>query len=474
MTTFGQMYNTGWAGGVETAGIYYRSVCQLAAVASLVKTVEPANPNVDWDRAKAIFMHVMNDYTTRAAGGGVGWGYPGGTGAPGSLPFQGSAIGASCGLAGGFVWPYLSTLERQTARAVFASLADRYYTYRTANWFTSAQASVSIEIDTLTETASADASFLALISQFYRGHPNNRLWLARAQELMNWAYSGYQYEAATNRYRVANHSMRFHPLYGISTPNDSGVALVAWAAQGVGLGNSSGINGITPLNPGSANSALYGYTANSAGLYRIFNVMASQTEWIKGTPISTGQVNSVPTIPSNSDFTFQSFTRNGANFSQVVNFQDKNYLGIAGVSDWGVGADFQNSAFAASWWLAKYVAPSSVGSSSVNYNTLLSRQAVDAGYGYLPTIMSSPTSGTWGYLASTCQSANGADVTRILVQFFESFTAPTTCSQTNTHLFLNTWSGYNHVVAYLLARGGLGQPFWPASGGNSTLPNFAN
>lgn len=464
------LYRTGWASNdVNQAGIYYRTVMQWLSAAAVILVADPGNPNVSLAQVLALYTHVMSDYRTRQGVGGGGWGFPVGFGDPGVLPFQGTAICACATVAAGLLWPVFDESQRALTRDVLADMADRYVAVRDAQYFT--DRNTNPQIDTLTENASADASFLAGVSQFYRGHPNAQLWMQRAGELFGWAYAHYFRDATNTRCLVAAHRMFHHPMYGLSTPNDTGIGLVPWVAQGIGLETDTGLDGITSIAPGTPNSRLYGYEIeNGVGQIRLFNVLSAQMEYVRGVPVTTTPLDTIPLVPATSDFTLQGIVRNGGNQNVRTNYRSMSYQGVVGVSDWGCGLDFQNSAYASGWFLDKQ-ANTSPNNAGANFRTLHNWQRRDRGYAYHTSLA---PQAAWGYLRETCASTRGIDVTRVLVRYYDPLLAHTPCSRTNSHFFLNTFKAWNHVGAYLLARGGHGRPVWPrTAAGASTLPDFS-
>ena len=476
-------YTYGPGGYMDTG--YYRAVCNTSAVGALVKTVEPGNPNVDWERLRAMLHVVVDEYfvsPTGSAGWGT-WEYAGpdsqSAGRVGQLHFTTGFVGYPCALAAGLMWNQLNGTEKSSVRNTLRHLASRLYQHRTTDYYSSKQTCY----DSPTEEASGDAAFLALMSQFDRDYwPYSEQWRIRAQELMDWAFSHlnkvpgcavppndvnqhyYNYDDT-----ASNHGMYPHPNYGLSVLNDVARAVLPWAAQGIHIqDNPSGVNFITSLsaNSGSGNHRLFG-----GGPDRFYTVHNANVHFIKG---SSGGY--APLISESSDFTFAGRTYHALNTNQYADFASKSYLGVSGVSDWGFGADFQNGAFALAGWLDLTYYPSP-GNGHDNYTRLLEHQRLDTGYGYLPTRHTSGCGSTpqtsmdgwsWDFLAASC----GGGESRIgpLVPFFVDLPPLTLGYQVNTHFFLNSFSALNHLVGYLYSKS---LAYWPMDqNGNSTLPNF--
>jgi hypothetical protein len=464
------LYRSGWASNDNhQAGIYYRTIVQWLSAAAVVLLNDPEHPAISLSQVLALYTHVMSDYRMRQGFGGGGWGFPVGFGDPTVLPFQGTAICACATVTAGLLWPLFEESQRALTRDVLADMADRYVAVRDAQYFT--DRNTAPHLDTMTENASADASFLATVSQFYRGHPNSQLWLQRAGDLFAWAYAHYLRDSTNSRRLVSAHRLFYHPMYGLSTPNDTGIGLVPWVAQGIGLEAATGIEGISSIAPGTPNSRLYGYeVAQGAGRIALFEVLGSQMEYVRGAPVTAGPLAGIPLVPATSDFTLQGIVRNGSNQNVRTNYRSMSYQGVVGVSDWGCGLDFQNSAYASGWLLDKLANPIP-NNAGANFRTLQGWQRRDRGYAYHTSLA---PQATWGYLRETCASNRGMDVSRVLVRFYDPLAPHTPCSRTNSHFFLNTFKAWNHVAAYLLTRGGHGRPVWPASADNkSTLPDFS-
>ncbi len=456
---------------------YYRTVANSAAVAAMVKQLDPENPHCDIPRAVALLMAVLNEYTAFELNGQpkIGWGRTQGE----ALGFLNESPGGPCIIAAALLWRFLDPGQRQIVRNVIADLANRVVAQRSVAFYSQfhfgPDPNTNYISDTKAEEASISGSFLALASQFYRSHPNSGQWLSRANELMRWSFD--VYEQADADYLVANHGMRFSPSYGISALNEAARAILPWAGQGISLTRTTGLPpGIPPI--AGANANLYG-----ADVMRFFELMRSQVNYIHGVTRSNY---GVPIIPPWSDLSFQGVTLQSTNMSNVIDFRQRAYMGVSGVSDFGTGADFQNGAFALGAWIDVTVFPSP-GTPDANYATILRSQSMDAGYGYLQTVFSggcdnasvpadgNPAGWTWGFLPASCPAPNAGR----LVPFFPDGTGYsgtphlTRANQINTHFFLNSLSAINHVVGYIYARGIDGRPFWPVGAdGQSTLPDF--
>ena len=454
MTAFGPWRSAAWnyrpGGYVDHS--YYRAVCNTAAVGALVKSLDPGNPNVDWGRVKAILLAAVNEYWSKD--GSPGWGFYNGTGNRGGLHWTTGFIGYPCALAAALTWNQLDANQKSAVRGALRDLATRLYWNRDRNYYSTKQSQEGG--NTTSEEASAVASFLAVMSQFdpsYNGLPpeyvGSSAWLVAARDLMEWAF--YDFDAQTDT--VANHNMKPHPNYSLASLNDSARALVPWVAQGIRIQDSS-------LNHASGNDRLYGGNENGGGPDRFYTLYKAV----------------MPYIRTNSDFTFDGRTYNLSNPNDYRDFRLKSYLGVAGVSDWGIGADFQNGAFAFTSWLDLTYYPS-IQIGDYNYGRLLTWQSSDSGYGYLPSSNKNGCGSTqtssgwyWGSLSASCGgSQTTGDTVGMVVEFFTpNNPARSLSGQVNTHFFLNSFSALNHIVGYLYMRSVFTSPYW------STPPNFAS
>jgi hypothetical protein len=390
-------------------------------------------------------------------------------------------MGYPCTLAAALTWPSLDGSERLAVAAALRDLATRLYQARTADYY----AAHNVCGNTATEEAAADAAFLTAMSQFDRDNPDSDAWRIRAQDLFQWAFDNlnpvpgcptppndvnqhyYNYQ-----YTSSNHNMYPHPNYALSVLHDSARAVMPWAAQGITLtADVSGINDITALSVGSGSGNHHLYGGDFSAYENVYNSNLLFVADNSGGP--------APVISDTSDFTFRGRTYNAFDFNDYRDFANQTYLGVAGVSDWGFGADFQNVIFGFTTWVSQTVS-GTADNFGLNYERLLNHQAFDVGYGYLPT---QPNTGcgpepeyaagawTWGYLGASCGGTQAdGDTPRPLVVFFGGAYPLTRSGQINTHLFLNSFGAFNHLVAYLYMK----SPYWPPDAeGDSTLPNFA-
>jgi hypothetical protein len=239
---------------------------------------------------------------------------------------------------------------------------------------------------------------------------------------------------------VTNHALLPNPAYGASLLVDAGASIMPFVNESVPV----------PLE------LIGGSTASLLGVYQ---GLLRFTEGGQGEIVADG-----------SDFGFTGTayqvldavgTRGGS-----INFQNVSYLGRRGVGDWGFGADFQNSGFAAAAeaeLLTHAVAPAPVDSTHkclLNYQKHLAHP-----YGYLPATHANACSGAaadrnvanwqWDPLAASCDDGG----LYYSVSFFGARATDTINEQINSHLFLNSFKALNHVVALLLAHPGL----WPTT-----------
>jgi hypothetical protein len=493
MSAFGPWHGAAWnftGFGYPDNG-YFRAVCNSAVVGAIVKRHEPSNPDASWERLKALVLAVVGEYRTGPKGV-AGWGYwPYDVDQQRQLHPAAGFVGYPCALAAALLWdgagarqPGFSASEKQAIRTVLRDLAERISTYHTPAYYGAIQSCGN----SATEEASGDGAFLAIMSQFDRTHAASRRWLGAAQANLQWAFGNLNTRGANlgscgvppndvnghpygYRFTSTNHLMYPHPNYGLSVVNDAAAALVPWSGQGITVGPaSSRVNGITSLDTLSdaGNASLYGGSVELC--YTVYN---ANIVFLHGCD-RVAQ----PNVPAGCDFTFQGYTYNSRDLSHYRDFRTQSYLGRAGVSDWGFGAEFQNAAFAFTAWLDETYFPT-LGSGYYNYEKLLAYQISAPGMAYLPTQHPAPgsagpqqTGWEWGYLASSRPGSQPSDITRPLVNFFlttAEFPPLTLNGQINTHFFLNSFSALNHAVAYLTR----GEPYWPPDGaGNSTLPDF--
>lgn len=477
MTLFGEWRQSAWSNNyVDTS--YYRTICNSAAVAAMVAHDEPDNPNVDLTRAKAILLAAINEYADNPyTGAGPeardGWGYP----TPGNatdLNFDTGFVGYPCLVAVALLWDDLNSSDKLDARALFADLANRLYQYRTASFFDN-PAAFSCG-NSPAEEITALASFLAALSQFDRNHPQANDWRLRAQQLMDYAFNksttnSLNFRAGCNvppdglnyNNTVTNHRMYPHSVYGFSVVNDVARTLLPWSAQGITV-NANPVVNITNLDAGTGNDKFYG---EGWDLSALLNVYYANLAYVNG-------VNAKGAIVS-ADFSLRGNTYNASNLNSVIDFRQKSYLGVSGVSDWGFGLDFQNGALALVAWLDMSLSPS-LGTYYYNYAKLRAYQAAQLpGSGYFPRLHANGCAGpvqtasanwSWNYLPKACP----ARMNGVLVPFFDGMANYQLSSQVNSHFFLNSFSAFNHLVAYLYMRNAL----WPPDfNGNSTLPDFS-
>lgn len=478
MTLFGDWRQNAWSlNYVDTA--YYRTVCNSAAVASMVARDEPDNVDVDLARAKAILFAAISEYDDNPYSGAGpealdGWGYP----VPGNaaaLNFDTGFVGYPCLLAVALMWDALDGPERLRARGIFNDLADRLYQYRDLSFFDN-PAAYSCG-NSPAEEVSALASFLAALSQFDRNHPQATNWRQRAQQLMDYAFNksttnSLNFRAGCNvptdggsyNNTVTNHRMYPHSVYGFSVINDVARALLPWSTQGITI-QANPVANITDLDQSTGNDKLYG---EGWGWPALASVYYANLAYVNGVNANGAMITA--------DFSLRGNTYNASNLTNAIDFRQKSYLGVTGVSDWGFGLDFQNGALALAAWLDMTVSPR-LGTYYYNYNRLRAYQAAQApGLGYFPRLHNNGCAGpnqsalpnwSWGYLPGACP----ARMNGVLVPFFDGMATYQLSSQTNSHFFLNSFNAFNHLVAYLYMR----NPLWPPDlNGNSTLPDLSN
>ena len=477
LTAFNQWRQNAWASPpVDTA--YYRAVCNTAAVAALVKQEEPTNPNVDLSRAAAMLMAVIreyddNPYSASGPEARDGWGFPVAND-DATLNFDTPFVGYPCAVAAALLWPQLTSTEHTQVRVMLDSFAERLRQYRDVSFFISNAAHFNCGNSPAEEVA-AYASFLATMSQFHRTHPQAIAWRTTAQGLMDYAFNHATTDSLNLRpgcsipmggssftNTVTNHRVYPHAVYGFSVLNEISRALLPWSAQGITLINNP-VTNISSLDASLGNDKLYGtgFAASSATALYFANMA-----YLNGAN-STGAV-------TTTDFTLRGNVYDALNINDVIDFQQKSYLGRAGVSDWGFGLDFQNGAHAWMAWIDMTVNPT-LGNFYYNYGQLITYQlAQGASKGYFPGVHANSCAGPvqnsavgWqvSYLPETCN----ARLNGILVPFYDGYTTFQLANQVNTHLFLNSFSAFNHLVAYFYMR----PAFWPPdSNGISTLPDF--
>lgn len=528
-------FDGGYFNNIDTS--YYRAVCNTAAISAAAIQSTPGTTSVDvdgdgqvdadLDRAKALLLAAINEYddNPRSVTGPNqkdGWGFPklfsNQTGDKAYLTFGVPLVGYPCAIAAALLWNQLTVpADRQRVQNVLSDLADRITTWakpgqitvydayapRDQTRYTLRRTSVngfnasSHDCDnTPAEEASGYASFLAALSQFHRTHANATTWRFKAHELMDYAYSnvplvnqavkslnirsgcGTPPDAGTLPYAntVTNHAMYPNPIYAFSLLVDSAQAVLPWSAQGIKL-NFNPVTNITSLGQSHGNDALYGRGGVLATNFaNIYNTNIRYANGANGQLLLTADLSLKGT-------TYKAIASSAATLGSAIDFRNKSYLGRAGVGDWGFGLDFQNSAFAFISWVELTTYPA-LGSFDWNYAKLRAYQNSLTGsgnvpsFGYFPSWHSSGCNGAlgvqpgtagwqWTFLTSSCQATGSYP----LVEFYEGTSNFTLPAQIQQHFFLNSFKGFNHVVAYMTMRD---TPWWPPSGGLTTLPNFAN
>lgn len=458
---------TAWAGTAYPDTGYYRALLHNA-VAGLILNERILNKDrVNLTRLLTLYQRVLSHYAHGPDNNQSGWGFFWGDSTAGALGARQLTahtdfVGSPLALATALFWPYLSWEDRLQAKTLLRNFADRLLSWRTQTYYNSLQ---SID-NTLSEEAAACASFLALMSQFDPSYPNASSWLARAKLLMTWAYANsfarrlvppndLNQHPANYAGTLANHNMFPHPLYGFSLLVESALAVLPWAASG---GAERVHLSLPALYGSSAAHAYTVYVNNLAFVNGCSNtgVLApTTTRRLRGYTYPANQLSWSSTPPQPKPFALISYDCSGL-------------TPAAGCSDWGGGIDFQNAAFALVAWLDETFYPS-LGIGYYNYQTILATQENDPGCGYLPTNFVNGN-WQWAYLPTTLGGSMPTDGTRPLLNFFYpagSFPPLTLAGQINTHYFINSYTAYNHAVAWLLRSS-----YWNVTLGGKPLPNF--
>lgn len=399
---------------------YYRTLGNAAAVGGLEYALNPGNPNIDLRHLINITMQVADHYGTQ--NWGTGWQtYTGAYKNAGGLFIVTSAIAYDLAIAAAMLWPHLTAAQRTAIRNVLRAVADRLLANRSLAYY-SANNNLG---DTTVEEATSDASFLAIMSQFDPSYANAPAWLNNSQAFFTWAFNNIGPGLSAD-----NHGFNPNVIYAWSLFSDLARAVLPWAAQDT----------LTP-------ALLQNFLGGSFAQFQ--NVYNAQLPYVNLSNFTlTGTVTS-------------SYT------AATELMQSHVYLGRTGVSDWGFGGEFQNSA----WSIAAYLANQGTAPASyaTNYNALETFQGGAQSCAYFPTqhsigCASTPlisTLGGWSWtpFTQTCDAGS--------ISFLSTYFGPTSATlsdQTNSHYFLNSFKAMNHLASYMIDRVG---PFW------SPLPNFA-
>lgn len=390
---------------------YFRTVCNVASVATLYGIVEGKDPSYFVEYEDRI-MAVFDDYKYWGNSDNQGfWAAP--------IP------GYNCAIAASLMWDKFSTntawdkysgntgrtpsQKRTQIRSTLIDLAEKIERKYNTDKLKALHATTIKEGNTQAEEAAWNAAYLALVSQLL---PNSGgKYLEEAKKLSEFSVSHCSNETACvldENFLAKNHGVKPHPLYGIS--------VIMFNARG----------GLPFFVFGAHNRDAIPRELRmlSRSVYNLVNTFEANFEYANFYDMSL-----MGRITENQHL--QGILKN--------RYEDNTYLGIRGVCEWGMGADYNISPFAYLHVNDKY---NSNGYQSVNgpyfYFILSQDRKLNSGKLYLPPVIEG---GKTSY--KTLHWARQAPIGLMLNPSVSEDT------RINTHFFLNSMKAFEHLVSYL-------------------------